>query len=163
SSLATPRTWNRESACCIRFTTPRCSIWQRRGSAKLGTLYVGFGMTCGISVATAGWRASRGHSATNCCWTNRSESVRLASESRDDDPLTAVHGRLVGTQPNHGPVARGLGVGQCRAFSTDGTQEGMHQVGMRSPMSSTLREREVLCPLFQAIHALGRKALDGAG
>ena len=49
----------------------------------------------------------------------RPGGVRRGSERGDLDLRAVVHGGLVGADADHGPVRRGLGVGQGRAFAPD--------------------------------------------
>src|SRR4051794_31344140 len=67
----------------------------------------------------------------------------------------------MGTDADHGPVGRGLGVRQGRALAADGAEPGVDQVRVRAAVAAPLGEREV--PLLLAVDALGREPLDWSG
>src|SRR5262249_23716452 len=77
-------------------------------------------------------------------------SSRQASESRDSNPIAALHGGLVRADTHHRPVRRGLGIRQRWPLATNGTEPGVYQVWVRSTVAGSLKERQVLgilnCP-----------------
>src|SRR5262249_22552729 len=83
-------------------------------------------------------------------------------ERRQLDDLASLEGRLVGADPDAGPVGAGRGVRLGVALLHEGTDELVHEVRMRAAVPAALDKRKVLrvvdlCRLREAADRLGKQ------